>query len=296
VLFNAHAAELWRRFTIYLPRHLARLAGITQRELRELAAVRFVKVAEYQARGIVHFHAVIRLDAPGEAYQPPPSQFAANLLAEAIKRAAAAVSWPVGPDKNYPDCPELTLRFGAQVDCRIIRDGVADGLPGTGEKLSVNAVGNYIAKYATKTLTAPGVPDRRLRSAADLMSLRCSKHYRQMIQTAWKLGGGKTAPADNRLCKWAHRLGHGGHFLTKSRRYSTTFGILRRARADHRRRQRWPDGERDPWDRQLDERVVLVLTDWSYAGTGYRTNGDAQLALAAEARAREYDPWIDTSA
>jgi hypothetical protein len=29
VLFNAHAADLWRRFTTYLPRHLARQAGLT---------------------------------------------------------------------------------------------------------------------------------------------------------------------------------------------------------------------------------------------------------------------------
>jgi hypothetical protein len=45
VLFNAHAGELWRRFTTYLPRHLARLAGLTQKQLRAVAAVRFVKVA-----------------------------------------------------------------------------------------------------------------------------------------------------------------------------------------------------------------------------------------------------------
>jgi Replication initiator protein, pSAM2 len=45
VLFNALAPELWRRFTIYLPRQLARLAGITQRQLRREVRVRFVKVA-----------------------------------------------------------------------------------------------------------------------------------------------------------------------------------------------------------------------------------------------------------
>jgi hypothetical protein len=51
-----------------------------------------------------------------------------------------------------------------------------------------------------------------------------------MITTAWELGGGgKLSPARTRLCKWAHTLGHGGHFLTKSRRYSVTFGQLRRA-------------------------------------------------------------------
>jgi hypothetical protein len=31
VLFNAHAGDLWRRFVTYLPRHLARLAGVTQK-------------------------------------------------------------------------------------------------------------------------------------------------------------------------------------------------------------------------------------------------------------------------
>jgi hypothetical protein len=42
------------------------------RILRALIRIRFVKVAEYQARGVVHFHAIIRLDAPGEDYQAPP--------------------------------------------------------------------------------------------------------------------------------------------------------------------------------------------------------------------------------
>ena len=72
VLFNAYAGDLWRRFVIYLPRQLARRLGITQKRLRALVRIRYVKVAEYQARGVVHFHAVIRLDAPGEDYQPPP--------------------------------------------------------------------------------------------------------------------------------------------------------------------------------------------------------------------------------
>ena len=52
VLFNALAPELWRRFVIYLPRQLARLAGITQDQLGREVRVRFVKVAEYQHRGV----------------------------------------------------------------------------------------------------------------------------------------------------------------------------------------------------------------------------------------------------
>jgi hypothetical protein len=34
--------------------------------------ISFAKVAEYQKRGLVHFHAVIRLDAPDGNTTPPP--------------------------------------------------------------------------------------------------------------------------------------------------------------------------------------------------------------------------------
>jgi hypothetical protein len=111
VLFNAHAGVLWRRFTTYLPRHLARLAGLTQQRLRAVVRVRYVKVTEYQARGVVHFHAVIRLDAPSDDYQPPPARFTTTLLCDAIAQAAAAVAITVGPDV-HPAWPALTLRFG----------------------------------------------------------------------------------------------------------------------------------------------------------------------------------------
>jgi hypothetical protein len=109
-----------------------------------------------------------------------------------------------------------------------------------------------------------------------------------MITTAWQLGGGKLAPARTRLCKWAHALGHRGHFLTKSRRYSVTFSQLRRARTDHPKQQH-PDGERDPWGCPIDHTVVLIIENWAYHGTGYATIPAAELALAAAARARNHD-------
>jgi hypothetical protein len=195
------------------------------------------------------------------------------------------VTVTVGPD-DHPTWPALTLRFGTQIDRKPIQRG--DGLPGTGSKLSVRAVGNYIAKYATKALDAPGLPQQPLRSSQDIAALRCHRHYQAMITTAWRLGGGGLAPARTRLCKWAHTLGHGGHFLTKSRRYSVTFGQLRRARAQHCKQQRHPDGQHDPWGRPLDDTVVLILADWHYQGIGYATTPAAELALASAARARDH--------
>lgn len=64
VLWNAHAPTLWARFTTHLRREIAKAAGLTQRTLRHHATLSYAKVAEYQKRGQVHFHAVIRLDGP----------------------------------------------------------------------------------------------------------------------------------------------------------------------------------------------------------------------------------------
>jgi hypothetical protein len=156
-------------------------------------------------------------------------------------------------------------------------------------------VANYIAKYATKILTVPGVPDNRIRTAFDLQGLRCSHHYQRMITTAWRLGAHR-ATGDERFRQWAHMLGYGGHFLTKSRRYSVTFGQLRAARTIHRRAQKHPNGERDPWGRPLDEAVVLVVKTWAYAGIGYIAADDTELALASAARAREHESQADRAA
>ena len=61
VIWNNLLGELWRRTMIYLPRRLAALVGMTQKRLHEQVRVSYVKVAEYQHRGLVHLHPVIRV-------------------------------------------------------------------------------------------------------------------------------------------------------------------------------------------------------------------------------------------
>jgi hypothetical protein len=63
VLWNAHAPRLWQRTTVYLYRQLARELGVTIASVQQVIRLSFVKVAEYQRRGLVHYHAVIRIDA-----------------------------------------------------------------------------------------------------------------------------------------------------------------------------------------------------------------------------------------
>ena len=43
-----------------------------------------------------------------------------------------------------------------------------------------------------------------------------------------------------------------------------------------------------------DTETTLVVGSWEYAGTGWPKPGDPELALAAAARAREYDQWRAT--
>jgi hypothetical protein len=266
VLFNVAAGELWRRFVTYLPRHLARLGGITQKQFRAMVKVRFVKVAEYQARGVVHFHALIRLDANTDDYAPPAPEWTTARLEAAVRSAASHASAlaPVGKTGRA-----LLLRFGPQTDVRAVL-GVQGGA------LTRDAVANYIAKYATKTADAPGLPTYRLRSLDEIQALRCSAHHKRMIETAWHLG----------QRQWAHMLGYGGHFLTKSRAYSVTFGQLRRARLEHRRAQRYDPAQLDPWGRPVHETTVLFLGSWTYAGTGYSASDAHFLALMSADNAR----------
>jgi hypothetical protein len=91
-----------------------------------------------------------------------------------------------------------------------------------------------------------------------------------------------------RLRAWAHMLGFGGHWSTKSRRYSTTFTVLRRARVAFARRRRAHDGiPLDAWHRPEDDQAVEVVASWVFVGSGYETEGERWLALSAAARARE---------
>lgn len=88
------------------------------------------------------------------------------------------------------------------------------------------------------------------------------------------------------LRHWAHMLGFGGHFLTKARRYSITFGLLRGVRITYQRTQATGPEHHDTTTAQAGEETTLILTSLRYAGTGWKTTGDALLARTAADQAR----------
>jgi hypothetical protein len=291
VLWNALAPVLWRYTTTYIDRTLARQLGLSEAHLRELVRVSYVKVAEFQRRGAVHFHAIVRLDAAtacrcAACLAPPPAEVTAGHLEAAIRQAIAAVRVPCPPLDDDPDAPALYARWGDQLDVRNITRTRGDDPA----ELSAEQVAAYLAKYATKATESFGTRlDRRI-GADDLDTLdaQLPAHAAALVRACWELGS-RPRLANLKLRRWAHMLGFRGHWQTKSRRYSTTMTILRRARVAYARKRRARDGvPLDAWDRPEDDELVETVASWTYAGRGYQTQGEAWLALSAAARAREW--------
>ncbi|MES4902422.1 MULTISPECIES: YuiA family protein [unclassified Streptomyces] len=308
VLWNAHAGALWARFTTYLRRELAAHLGMTQKALNAALRVSFAKVAEYQRRGLVHFHAVIRLDGPEGSNESPPAWATTDALTHAVKEATGravltVVSKAVG---------ERELRWGDQLDIREIA-ALGDG------ELTDQKVAAYVAKYATKSAEDSGTVDRSLRcphcagrgyqhgpdgfrdlcgqcegtgQSEPIADLPVHSHVRQMIRTAWDLGH-LPEFADLKLWKWAHMLGFRGHFSSKSRRYSTTLGALRDVRRAWRAEQARPAGAPE-----TSEETTLVLSHWQYLASGYSPGEELIAAQIRHDRAQaqrlktEGAPWL----
>ncbi|TQL70068.1 hypothetical protein FB381_3994 [Nocardioides albertanoniae] len=297
VIWQYCLPELWRYTTQTLRRALARRLHVPDSRLGKKASLQFVKVAEYQARGLVHFHALIRLDGPDGPGSPAPLD--GGDLAQILQAAAAETYLDAQP--AFDGDPSRRLRWGKQLDIRVVRDG--DRLEDPDSDLTPGQVAGYLAKYATK----------------DASSVRADTprpHLDRLIEECHELAGsaavlygygsdekGKPLNPYHFLGKWAHMLGFRGHFSTKSRRYSITLGRLRRARSRYQalvaashadeeaRRQLLDLGQLEAQLLADEEETTLVIGDWAYQGTGWDNPGDEALALAAAARAREYDQW-----
>ncbi|MET8353467.1 replication initiator [Micromonospora sp. NPDC005206] len=351
VVWNVFTGELWRRTKQAAERHLAQLArrrGIpptrvltASGKVRTVAPVRLShgKAAEFQARGAVHFHALVRLDGvdPTDptAVIPPPVGFTAADLDDAIRHAADQVDYTTPAHPDYP--AGWPVVWGTQLDIRPI------SLTGSGE-VTDGMVAGYLAKYATKSTEVTGHRSTRL----DLDSIGDyadpdGDHTARLIDACWRIGRPTTTPVplsqrprdhrprpgfvkrwecpdcgthtryaacptcvahrqaaldaeptkpttDNpyaRLRRWAHMLGFGGHFLTKARRYSVTFQLLRDTRVTYRRHDDQDQGDRDPI-RAADhpDDTTLIVGTLTFAGVGWHTTGDALLANTAAALAR----------
>ena len=289
VLWQAHAGALWARFTTTLRRALAAALGIRARDLPDHARLSYAKVAEYQRRGLVHFHAVIRLDGPDGPTDAPPPGLGHDALRDAITTAARNAELT----SARPDGTRLVLGWGTQLDLRPITPTAARQLENSDGEITDAALAGYIAKYATKSTGAVDHgegADRPIRDADHIAHLDVTPHHRRMIETAWQLGDLPQYEPLN-LRRWAHMLGFRGHFLTKSRAYSVTFGAIRQERRTWRLRhdldQLAADTDNHGADiGPVDLDTVTVVNTWHVVHIGHRDHTERELALAIAERHR----------
>jgi hypothetical protein len=240
VVWNHLAPELWKRTVLAIRRALAQALGIRRANLSRVVRLRFGKVAEFQRRGVIHYHAIIRVDGPDRVDQPPPPQLTTDLLEHVVNAAtdAASITPPAGITTTGITRP---VGWGPQ------RELVAL------DQHTCTKAASYIAKYAAKATetTTGGRLVKPLRSLAELSGLDLPDHARRLIAASWVIAERTEMRAFKR---WAHQFGYGGHTLTKSRDYSVTFAALRAARVE--------------WYQQS-KGDVIVRAKLTYAGRGY---------------------------
>lgn len=222
VIWNASLGKLWRRAVTRIARELGKAGGIRQQDLKDHFRVSFAKVVEYQHRGLVHLHVVVRCDGPDGAGDPAPSWVTAALLGDAVAAATNAVTVTAPAPDGLGD---RVIGWGAQFDVQEISAGQGpDGV-------SNQAVAAYVAKYVSKGDISSLVLPNRLRSEGQIDTTPgLSEHARRMMHACFALAR-LPCFASLRLDRWAHQVGFRGHIATKSQRYSTTYKQLRADRA-----------------------------------------------------------------
>jgi hypothetical protein len=245
VLWNAHVPRLWERTMHRLYRIVARAGGVSTSELRAVARLSYMKVVEFQRRGLVHLHVVLRADGPDGPGDPPPPWLGAAPLARSIEAAVASTAVVV---TRTAGTTLTRAAWGTQVDVRVLEPGDPD---------DADTIAAYVAKYATKTADGTTWLAHPIRSAAQIEHLMLRPHVVGLVRTAWRLGGRREL-AHLGLRSHAHALGYAGQFSSKSVRFSTTFTALRDARARFARGDESDDTDEFDFD-----------GEWRFAGRGY---------------------------
>ncbi len=121
------------------------------------------------------------------------------------------------------------------------------------------------SKYATKSSDGWGALDAPIRSEEDLARRSLPPHLRRMAETALALGADAGFQPYG-LRRHAHGLGYGGHFLSKSQGYSTSFSALKTARAAWREAMRGGGHGGEKADRSLVRRLRAIGVGWANPG------------------------------
>ena len=133
----------------------------------------------------------------------------------------------------------------------------------------------YIAKYATKA-TESSAPAWTAAGTTPTTWTALTSCPPMSVSLSGPVGSWAASRSwKAQVAAWAHMLGFGGHWSTKSRRYSTTMTVLRRP---GRLRQAPSSPRRHPPGRlglARDDQAVTVVASWVYVAQAMRPRASA---------------------
>jgi hypothetical protein len=174
-VWNHMLGKLWGHTTMKIRRGLAREAGMTQARFNRRVRPAYAKVAEFQKRGLVHLHVLVRLDRALPDYRsdqvrPPARRFTVELLERAIRTAIEEVSAPI--DDEYGGG---RVRWGGMLDIHPLD---------TGDQRA--QIAGYLAKYSTKSTELAGGLLHRV-DANDVDAAPVREHVKDFMRAAFEL-------------------------------------------------------------------------------------------------------------
>ena len=143
------------------------------------------------------------------------------------------------------------------------------------EDAQILKIVNYLAKYATKSSTNDGSLDRNIRSEHELKHRNLDHHSYLMAKKCLKLGSDSNFFELN-LQNHCQTFGFRGHFLTKTRNYSTTFAELRS--------QRFQWATQDANDPELSGPPVYQLESIGWSSSDHKQIVKAEFKRYSEMR------------
>ena len=258
--------------------------GVTGKRLRAELRIRYVKVAEYQARGVIHFHAVIRLDASTkDGLHPAPGPV--------HRRAACATPSPWPPRAVRLDaCPAPAARASGSASAANSTAGPSGGsqFAASGSALDRRR-GGELHRQVRHQGRRRARPARHPHPARRRDRARCAA---RPTTSAWWRPPGISARGPRpviRGCGCGRTSSATAATSSPSPAATPSPSATSGANASPTPPARAPPATANATRGAAPSttRVVLVLADWTYAGTGYtpRTPG-AELALASADMAR----------
>ena len=240
----------------------------------------FGKVAEYQRRGVVHFHALIRLD--GLDPDNPEQVVAAAAVGQRVRARPTCIRTAVehdrvpAPSRTRPTRDGWPIAWGDQLDVRPLRVRGDEAITDT-------AVAGYLAKYATKGTDATGHTSKRI--TTDTIDIYADdSHPGRIIHAAWQLGERRrlrrTAPV-------------GAHARLRRALLLQEQALLHHVQSAAQRTHRLPasalaaNAPTCSSPTSTTRKPPSSSTHLAYVGIGWHTTGDALLANTSAAMARE---------